>query len=59
MAIISSNQNSERPMMNCESELNNIAKNKLVQLLDYVSHQAKDTQKSSMKLMAVDFILMS
>ncbi len=45
MAIISSNQNSERSMMNCESELNNIAKNKLVQLLDYVSHQAKDTQK--------------
>ncbi|CAM4343030.1 hypothetical protein F901_02095 [Acinetobacter dispersus] len=32
-------------MMNCELELNNMAKNKLIQLLDYVSHQAEDTQK--------------
>ena len=32
-------------MMNCELELNNISKNKLIQLLDYVSHQADDTQK--------------
>lgn len=32
-------------MMNCELELNDIAKNKLIQLLDYVSHQAEDTQK--------------
>lgn len=31
--------------MNSEFELNNIVKNKLIQLLDYVSHQAEDTQK--------------
>ncbi|MHA3084158.1 AAA domain-containing protein [Acinetobacter sp. ANC 5383] len=31
--------------MNSELELQNIAKNKLIQLLDYVSHQAEDTQK--------------
>ncbi|MHA3053526.1 AAA domain-containing protein [Acinetobacter sp. ANC 4640] len=31
--------------MNSELELTNIAKNKLIQLLDYVSHQAEDTQK--------------
>lgn len=31
--------------MNSELELKNIAKNKLIQLLDYVSHQAEDTQK--------------
>ena len=31
--------------MNCEIALNDTAKNKLIQLLDYVSHQAEDTQK--------------
>ena len=31
--------------MNSELELKNIAKNKLIQLLDYVYHQAEDTQK--------------
>lgn len=36
-------------MMNSELELNNIVKNKLIQLLDYVSHQAEDTQKFNMK----------
>ena len=45
LAIIPLDKNLERPMMNCELELNNIAKNKLIQLLDYVSHQAEDTQK--------------
>ncbi len=30
----------ERPMMNSELELNDIVKNKLIQLLDYVSHQS-------------------
>lgn len=45
LAIIPSVKNLERPIMNCERELNDIAKNKLIQLLDYVSHQAEDTQK--------------
>ncbi len=45
LAIIPSVKNLERPMMNSELELNNIVKNKLIQLLDYVSHQAEDTQK--------------
>lgn len=31
--------------MNRDIELSHIAKNKLIQLLDYVSHQAEDTQK--------------
>ena len=31
--------------MNCEITPNDIAKNKLIQLLDYVSHQTRDTQK--------------
>ena len=45
LAIIPSVKNLERPMMNSELELNDIVKNKLIQLLDYVSHQAEDTQK--------------
>jgi len=45
LAIIPSVNNLKRPMMNSELELNDIAKNKLIQLLDYVSHQAEDTQK--------------
>ena len=45
LAIIPSVKKLERPMMNSELELNDIVKNKLIQLLDYVSHQAEDTQK--------------
>ncbi|ODL96606.1 hypothetical protein AXH23_02880 [Acinetobacter pittii] len=45
LAIIPSVKNLERPMMNSELELNDIVKNKLIQLLDYVSHQVEDTQK--------------
>lgn len=45
LAINPSVKKLERPMMNSELELNDIVKNKLIQLLDYVSHQAEDTQK--------------
>ena len=45
LAIIQSVKNLERPMMNSELELSDIVKNRLIQLLDYISHQAEDTQK--------------
>ena len=45
LAAIPSITNLKIPMKNCDFELNDMAKNKLIQLLDYVSHQAEDTQK--------------
>ncbi|MDY6551183.1 AAA domain-containing protein [Acinetobacter faecalis] len=40
----------ENLIMQHEHEISNFAKNRLIQLLDYVSHQAEDTQKTQYEI---------